>query len=285
MEITTKVDDTHPNTAGIRNCIDIRMLPFIGGMHIVKLNIIGKNVGTEKFFEIADFYFQSLYDSRQIINEEWQYVSIENGVSLNLFCPEPDSFKETNSTIYANKWRSKIEKELSCLMEFHYLEIDPEFGEIQIPEKKEFIILKTARFSPLIEGVSLKQIPLYKIPYTYYDEECYSDINFWENNYVRIEGLWFNGAVGEKWAQNQLQSNNSELSKQGIECCKKIEEVTGIPTYYYLFNYRAWGKKKDKKRKCPNCGDDWLVERVVPNVFYAFKCDKCRLISEFSSNS
>ena len=253
-------------------------------MHIVKLNIIGKQVESEEFFEFADYYLQSLYGTKQIINKEWQYEPIENGLSVNLFCPEKDSYKEKNSTIYGNKWKKRIEEELECKFDFKYVGLDSEFGKTVIPKKRDFLILKTARFSPLVEGESLNQIPLYKIPYTYHDRECYNDINFWENNYKRIEGLWFNGAVGERWCQNQLQNHDSELSKQGIECCQKIEEITGIPTFYYLFNYRAWGQKKDNERKCPQCGGDWLIEGATFNDTFAFKCDKCRLISELSSN-
>lgn len=93
-----------------------------------------------------------------------------------------------------------------------------------------------------------------------------------------------NGVVGERWAQNQLQSHDSSLSIQGIKCCKRIEEVTGTPTYYFLFNYRAWGQKKDKLRKCPNCQEDWLIEGRTPKDTYAFKCDNCRLVSELSPN-
>ena len=54
-------------------------------MYIVKLNIVGKQVQSEEFFELADYYFRSLYSTKQIINEEWQYEPIENGLSVNLF--------------------------------------------------------------------------------------------------------------------------------------------------------------------------------------------------------
>lgn len=253
-------------------------------MHIVKLNITGEGVGSEEFFEFTNYYFQSLYGTKQIINEEWQYEPIDDGLSLNLFCPEKDSCNEKNSTIYGINWKKRIEEELKCKFDFKYMGLDPEFGKTIIPKKRDFLILKTARFSPLTEGSSLDQIPLYRIPYTHHDGECYNDINFWENNYERIEGLWFNGVVGERWAQNQLQNHDSDLSKQRIDCCKKIEEVTQIPTYYFLFNYRAWGQKKDKERKCPSCGNDWLLDGSTFNDFYAFKCDECRLISELSSN-
>ncbi len=253
-------------------------------MHIIKLNITGEQVGSEEFFEFADYYFQSLYGSRQIINEEWQYEPIDDGLSINLFCPEEDSYMKKNTTVYGIQWKKRIEEELKCRFSFNCIGIDPEFGKTDIPKKRDFLILKTETCSPLLEGESLDQIPLYKLPYTYHDGECYNDINFWESNYKRIEGLWYNGAVGERWAQSQLQNYDSELSKQGIDCCKKIEEVTGVPTYYFLFNHRAWGQKKDKERKCPSCGNDWILTDSTFNDFYAFKCDDCRLISELSSN-
>ena len=56
-------------------------------MYTIKLNIKGKTVGTDDFFEFADGYFQSLYRTKQIVNGEWQYVPIEDGVSVYLFCP------------------------------------------------------------------------------------------------------------------------------------------------------------------------------------------------------
>ncbi|WPP52416.1 DUF2310 family Zn-ribbon-containing protein [Catalinimonas niigatensis] len=251
-------------------------------MHIIKLNMRGPKVGTDEFFDYADYYLQSLYGSKQIINQEWQYESIHGGLSLNLFCPEEDAFEEKNATIYVKRARIRLEDELGCSLEFIYQEIDPELGESVIPQNSEFLILKTARVSPLIDGHSLGQIPLYKIPFTY--KESYQNINSWEYAYEDVYGLWLIGSVGEKWAQQQMQNHDSGLSKHGIECCKQIEAVTDIPTYYFLFNYRAWGRNRDRERKCPSCSREWYMEGKTFNDFYAFKCDYCRLISELSSS-
>lgn len=253
-------------------------------MYIVKLNITGLKARTDEFFEFVGYYLDFLYESTQIINEEWQYETIENGVSLNLFCLEKDSYSAKNSTIYANSWKKRVEDEFECKFEFKDHGFDPELKGTPIPDKSKFYVLKFEGFSPLLDGESSEQIPLYKIPYTYSDGACYNDINFWGNNYQRIEGLWFNGYVGEKWAQNQMQNHDSELSKQGMECCRKIEQVTGIPTYYHLFNYRAWGEKKDRGRKCPSYGGDWSSHGDNVTDLYFFKCDKCRLVSHLSLN-
>jgi hypothetical protein len=134
-----------------------KKLPFIE-MHIVKLNITGNQVGSEEFFEFAGYYFHSLYRSKQIINEEWQYEPIDGGLGLNLFCPEEDSWSENNSTIYAKKWKRKLEEELKCKFDFKHLGLDTEIGKTTIPQKINFFILKTARVSPLIEGDSMNQI-------------------------------------------------------------------------------------------------------------------------------
>jgi predicted nucleic acid-binding Zn ribbon protein len=252
-------------------------------LHIFKLHITGKNVGTEEFFEYADYYFRSLHKTNQIENKERQFEPIENGLSVILFCPEKNSFETAYSTQYAKQWRAKLETELECNFEFNYIGTDPEYGEAFIPESSDFFILKTGEYSSLLDGDTFDPIPLYKIPFTY-DGETYTDINWWERNYIRVEGLWFSGEVGGKWSEDQLQNHDSELSEQGRACAKKIEEVTKVPTYYFLFNYRV-GQEADKLRKCPGCGGDWLINGKTSDDLYGFKCDSCRLVSELTSNS
>lgn len=253
-------------------------------MHIIKLLIRGSNVGTEEFFEFADNYFWSLYNCNQIVNEERQFETILDGLSVNLFCPERDSYKTENSAKYANQWREKLEIELGCIFEFKYIGIDPEYGEYSIPENSSFLILKVGEFSSVLDGDLLEPIPLYKIPSTYHDGEGYYNINSWEKNFIRVNGLWFNG-LGEGFMQNQLEQHDSELNKKGIECSKRIEELTNLPTYYFLFNYNEGGEENDKLKKCPGCGGEWLIEGKTYDDLYGFKCDPCRLICERSSNS
>ncbi len=253
-------------------------------MHIIKLHITGGKTGTDTFFEYAEHYFSLLYRSGQITNEEWQYEPISGGVSVNLYCIEKDSYDDKNATKYALNHKNRLLNELGCHLEFQYVGVAPEFDLTMIPTQSEFFILRSLAFSPLVDGLTLDPIPLYKIPDTNPDGIGYDNIHFWENNYTRIEGLWHNGSISEKWMQTQLQHHKSDLNQQGIQCCQKIEEVTGTPTYYFLFSYRAWGQQKERARKCPHCGGDWLIEGATFNDFYGFKCDDCRLVSEISSN-
>lgn len=79
-----------------------------------------------------------------------------------------------------------------------------------------------------------------------------------------------------------MQKIDSYLSKDGIEICKKIEELTSIPTYYFLYNYRK--SRGDKSsRPCPICNNKWDLKEQLHN-FFDFKCDICRLLSTKSPN-
>lgn len=152
-------------------------------------------------------------------------------------------------------------------------------------ERSEYYILFTTFLdlsSPVRCGTCNHDVPLYKLPL--FDEYGYSDILSWESNYKACDTLQINCTVGEMWAMKQMWDVNSQLSKQGTEVCKKITELSQIPTYYYLFNYRRIRHSQDSKRKCPCCNGDWLVQEKNYHL-YDFKCDTCKLISSLSSNS
>ena len=92
-----------------------------------------------------------------------------------------------------------------------------------------------------------------------------------------------NCEVGERWALNQMQEVKSQLSRQGLKICQRIEELTDVPTYYYLHNYRK-EKSNPLSRPCPVCGDKWNLKEPLNN-FYEFKCDRCRILSVVSPNA
>ena len=89
-----------------------------------------------------------------------------------------------------------------------------------------------------------------------------------------------NCEVGERWALNQMQKMDSQFSKLGLKICRRIEDLTSIPTFYYLYNYKKF--KGDQLLKlCPGCKGKWSLETQLYN-HYDFKCDKCRIISTIS---
>lgn len=148
----------------------------------------------------------------------------------------------------------------------------------------EFYILMTNYTtieSPINCGTCYWSVPLYRLP-KYWDDE-YLKILSWETDYICCDRLQMNCWVWNYWGVNQMQKVDSYLSKQGIEICKRIEELTSIPTYYFLYNYRK-AKGDQLSRPCPTCGNKWDLKEQLHN-FYDFKCDTCRLVSTISPNT
>jgi predicted nucleic acid-binding Zn ribbon protein len=200
-----------------------------------------------------------------------------------------DSLKKKYNSNFITNRINELESFFTTKLEYNLLgrTLVNTMGHCKCP-KSEFYILYTnflAIGSPITCGSCFNDVPLYKIPK--YDEYGYMPILSWESNYKSCDTLQMNGLVGEIWAMKQMWQHNSALSKQGIEICKKITQLSNIPTYYYLYNYRRISHKKDLARKCPSCKGEWLIKPInedLGNVF-DFKCDKCRLVSPFSSNS
>ncbi len=212
-------------------------------------------------------------------------------VALSL---EKNSLAKKNESIYARRDRHKLEK--IC------------------KEKIEIILLGTTSDSPVCQcvrpgGVLMKLeyrdqspslrcldcggwIPLYRIPLPFTgnpehphcsDDDYYSIIQ-WERAYKACGSLEWVSCV-QPWAQKQISDHQSPLSKQGRKLAARLESHWRIPVYYNLFNDRHITREKDKQRKCPQCGDDWLTDGSSPVENVDFKCDHCRLVSNFTTNT
>lgn len=125
-------------------------------------------------------------------------------------------------------------------------------------------------------------VPIYNIKGLTDKEQ--TDIESWEGDYISCDSLNMGCGVGEKWATKQMSDPKSQLSQAGRELCKRITELTGVSTYYYLYNYRAISIAKDKLRKCPSCNGDWLLNDKWLG-FYDFRCNRCKLVSTLTSRS
>jgi predicted nucleic acid-binding Zn ribbon protein len=136
--------------------------------------------------------------------------------------------------------------------------------------------------SPIDCGTCRRPVPVYKIKEL--TDKDRTDLESWEGDYVSCDSLNMGCNVGENWAIKQMSDPNSQLSQFGRAICNRIEEATGLPTYYYLFNYRTISFAKDRLRKCPSCNGEWFQDKKGLDC-YDFKCDKCKLISTLTSKS
>lgn len=215
---------------------------------------------------------------------ESQYVAGNKIICLP-FTLEKNSLSKKLNNIYVERQIEKLEE--LCGSKLQFKTVGKTYATYKTPckcKKSEFYILITNYVtieSPVTCGSCFRSVPLYRLP-KYRDDE-YIGILSWETNYISCDSLQMNCEVGERWALNQMQEVKSQLSKQGLEICRKIEESTNIPTYYYLHNYRR-EKGEYFSRPCPVCGKKWNLKEPLNN-FYDFKCDGCRLVSTVSPNT
>lgn len=228
-------------------------------MYIQEITIeINSNVNKEEIVEefnlLISFYRGNGQTQGKI---ESQYIENEKIVCLP-FTLEQNSLSKKFNNYYVIKQSEKIEK--LCKSKLKFKIIGKTSNSYKGPcncKKSDFYILITNYVtieSPLTCGNCNKSVPLYHLP-QYYDYG-YMPILSWASNYISCDTLQMNCEVGEHWALNQMQNLKSQLSKQGAQICKKIEELTLTPTYYYLYNYKKF-KGNQTTRPCPSCGKKW----------------------------
>lgn len=214
---------------------------------------------------------------------ESQYI-IKNKIVALPFTIEKKSLDKKNNNVYVTNQISKIEALSSSLLSIKTLGKTRENynGGCQC-KKSDFFILITTYISidsPIICGNCNQSVPLYKLPI--YHDFGYVPLLSWETNYQSCDRLQMNCEVGERWSLNQMQELNSQLSKQGLEICEKIQELTKTPTFYFLYNYKKY-RTDQSNLPCPGCGKSWNL-KVTNDYFYDFKCEDCKIISTFSPN-
>ncbi|MEK7723989.1 MAG: DUF2310 family Zn-ribbon-containing protein [Acidobacteriota bacterium] len=214
---------------------------------------------------------------------ESQYID-KNKMFCLPFTLEKNSLSKKFNNSYVNNQIKKLEELCGSNLEFRT--VGKTYETYKTPCKcrnSDFYILITNFLtieSPLTCGKCFKSVPLYRLPK--YESEEYMSILGWESNYISCDTLQMNCKVGERWALNQMENVNSQLSKQGFEICRKIEELTNIPTYYYLHNYRKF-RGDDLSRPCPICNKGWDLKEKLH--FFDFKCDNCKIVSTVSPNT
>jgi predicted nucleic acid-binding Zn ribbon protein len=245
-----------------------------------KTNIDDENLVDEFLFLLSCFRKSGQLQS----DNEASYI-VDNSIKCNIATLEKNSLEKKHNTEWVNKQLDKIEKLCSSKLQIKTLgKTFKNYTGVCRCKKHDFLILFTHFLNnagPVDCGNCFKPIPLYKI--IELNQGIRQEILCWEQDYQSCDKLQIHCTVGEKWATKQMSDSKSQLSKEGIEICRKIQDLTDIPTYYYLYNYRNIKIEKDKKRPCPSCNGKWILEKKL-NTLYDFKCDNCNLISSITSN-
>lgn len=109
-------------------------------------------------------------------------------------------------------------------------------------------------------------------------DQRYGIVLAWETSYRAIDALQLSAAAGERFAEDQLASWQSDLSQHSRETASAVSEVTGRPTYVYLHTSHGESIELERARRCPSCDAPWLLEEALFGVF-DFRCEPCGLLS------
>lgn len=248
-------------------------------MYIYEISLSFKEKKKSNYYDKLQHFLATLRGSGQIISHVYPIIQKLDSFEAIVMTLEEGALEEKYDSIYSQKLRSSLKENLNIkLLGNNNLESNSCTCKTPV-----FYILFTNYLkigSPLHCGGCFGEVPLYCLG----KEEGYSTLMGWESNYIACDTLQMNCAVGETFGLDQISNFDSELSQLGLKCCQEIERLTGIPTYYYLYNYRAISKEEDKKRTCPSCGETWFLEEQILDRF-DFKCTNCRLISNLTYRS
>jgi len=134
--------------------------------------------------------------------------------------------------------------------------------------------------SPIRCGETLAPIPLYRTPEEISNGDRKSAIK-WQEEWVNLDELQMNGSAVSSAALKELGDVTSKFFHRGSNLCKRIEFITKVPTYYYLYRVAGKSLQEEQNRPCPSCGGEWRLAEPLFDIF-DFKCDHCQLVSNLS---
>jgi predicted nucleic acid-binding Zn ribbon protein len=135
--------------------------------------------------------------------------------------------------------------------------------------------------SPLMCGEHYLPVPLYRAPHTYAADPSYFDVRCWQREWKCCDELQMQCGGGERFGTRQIADVRSPLAAAGRDLCRRIEKLSGVPSYYYLYRGDGRSAAAERRRPCPGCGRKWLLSEPLHGVI-DFKCNRCRLVSNLA---
>jgi len=226
---------------------------------------------------------EALRYNGQILGREFPIIIGEGVFFVRVVCPEENSLHPDNYSQYVNFCIAQLSKVSLLSPKVRLLGRDLNSEEAAEKAPPTWQVLYTTYVhtcSPLRSGETLLPIPLYRNPATLNGD--HKVVIKWQTEWQACDELQMaGGCKAEHAALAEIAQIDSDLFRRGWDIRGRIEYITKVPTYYYL--YRVGGKSlaKEKERKCPKCGGEWLLETPLHDVFY-FMCDNCRIVSNIS---
>ncbi|OBT16860.1 hypothetical protein A9264_10210 [Vibrio sp. UCD-FRSSP16_10] len=226
---------------------------------------------------------EALRFNGQVLGREFPLAMDEATFSLRCVCPEEDSLHPRNHSDFVRFSLAKLSEAGVLTPKIRILGQDLNSEQTSEESEPNWQILYTTYVhtcSPLRSGDTFMPIPLYRNPPTLNGD--HKSIVKWQTEWQACDELQMaGGCKAEHASLRELTSIESDIYRRGWDLRGRLEYITKIPTYYYLYRVGGESLALEKQRKCPKCGGEWLLDEPLHDMFH-FKCDSCRLLSNIS---
>lgn len=228
----------------------------------------------DAFDDSMQWFLSALYKNGQILSHYQNTVKFENHYACRVTAPEMDSLEEKYWNTYCKEFYKEVTGHSRRKPYLHFIGENYDVEDCcRCSSPSHYILMSefATHTSPVLCGDCMKAVPLYKLPKTYYEEEYY-DLLGWQKVYESCDRLFMDG-IGERFGYKMMHDPKSMLSVEGRRICQFLEEKTGKPFYYFLFQYYS-----KNKAACPLCGEKWNNEDRT-KIRYDYACRHCRVVS------
>ena len=219
----------------------------------------------------------------QVLGREFPIVMGDGEFYVRVVCPEQDSLHPKNHSDFVKVCFKRLSDAFLLAPKMRLLGQDlnsEESAEITPPSWQVLYTTYVHTCSPLRSGDTLLPIPLYRNPPTLNGD--HKSVIKWQTEWQACDEVQMGGGCRAEHATlRELSDVSSDLFRRGWDLRGRIEFMTHIPTYYYLYKVGGKNLVEEKARKCPKCEGEWLLDEPLHDIFH-FKCDDCRLVSNIS---
>lgn len=226
---------------------------------------------------------EALRANGQILGREFAVAFNDGEFRVRLLLPEKESLRNRFNSPWVKQALHELTgaKILAPREKFIGQDINSESSFVGIPSWQVLYTSFVHMCSPLRAGDTLQPIPLYRIPATFNGD--HKRVIRWQSEWQACDELQMAAATKAEFAAlNELSSSQSDLFRRGWDLRGRIEYLTGIPTYYYLYKVGGSNLNSELNRACPRCNSkDWKLAEPLLDLFH-FRCEKCRIVSNLS---
>lgn len=228
-------------------------------------------------------FLEALRANGQILGREFAVAFNEGEFRVRLLLPEKTSLANRhNSPWVKSALKGLTEAKLLAPREKHLgQDINSEVSNDQVPSWQLLYTSYVHMCSPVRNGDNLLPIPLYQLPATFNGD--HKRIIRWQTQWQACDELQMAATTKAEFAAlDEITNPQSDLFRQGWDLRGRIEFLTHIPTYYYLYRVGGDSLNSELARPCPKCGSpDWKLDEPLLEMFH-FRCEPCRIVSNLS---